>query len=233
MASCGKEGAKREKKCNQYRDEGYSDCTQTRDDGQSSCDRWDKDCCDWFPCSVACKIVTWICGAWVWIANIVCVAWEWVKNIVCVGWVWIITGICIAVDAVVTVAGAIFETLESLAGWVLSAIGFVIEFVLSIPIVGRVLGWVLAAFQTVFWLAAGVADTIAGLLGLRPEKKLRVCTIILADENGRPIVPAATVVPWLQKAVDVYKEEANVRVMPVAPFQYASGFAGNFTVTEE
>ncbi len=232
MPSCIGFGQRREKKCNQYRDEGYSSCKQYEDDGYNSCDRWDRNCCDWWPCSWGCKIISWICAGWVWISNIVCVAWEWIKNIVCVGWTWVTTGICILVDVVTTVAGAIFETIESLAGWVLSAIGFVIEFILSIPIVGRALGWILAAVQTVVWLAAGVVDTIAGLLGIRPEKKLRVCTIVLADENGKPIVSAATVVPWLQKAVDVYKQEANVRILPLGPFGYSSGFAGDATVTE-
>ena len=216
-----------------YRDEGYDSCKEYRDDGHNSCDRWDEDCCDWWPCSWGCKVISWICAAWIWISNIVCVGWEWIKNVVCVGWTWVTTGICIAADAVVTVAGFFLETLESLVGWVISAFGWVIEFILSIPIIGRILGWIQAGVQTVYWFVVGIIDTIAGLFGIRPEKKLRLCTIILADENGQPIVTAATVVPWLQRAVDVFKEEANVRVTPVGPFQYTSGFGGNATVTED
>jgi hypothetical protein len=127
----------------------------------------------------------------------------------------------------------VFETLESIFGWVVSAIGWVIEFVLSIPIIGRAVGWLLAIVQTLFWGWVGILDTIAGLLGIRPEKKLRVCTVILSDENGQPTVAEASVLPWLQRAVDVYKEEANVRIIPVGPFQYASGFSGNRTVTDD
>jgi hypothetical protein len=233
MGKCLEWGQRREKKCTEYRDDGYDSCKEYRDDGYSSCDRWSEDCCDWWPCSWGCEIISWICVAWIWISNIVCVVWEWIKNVVCVAWTWVTTGICIAADVIVAVAGVIVETFESILGWVLSAVAFVIEILLSIPYVGRVIAWILAAFQTIVWLVFGIIDTIAGFLGIRPEKKLRVCTIVLADENGAPIVLAATVVPWLQKAADVYRQEANVRIVPVAPFHYRTGFADDETVTED
>jgi hypothetical protein len=163
----------------------------------------------------------------------VCVFAVWISNLVCVLWVVISTAICVAVDVVVTVLGAIVDTLESIFGWILSAIAVLIEFILSIPIVGRLLGWILAAYQTWFWFGAGIVDTIAGVLGIRPEKKLRICTIILADENGQSIVPASTVVPWLQQAIDVYKREANVRVMLGEPFHYTTGFDNSETATTD
>ena len=62
------------------------------------------------------------------------------------------------------ILGAILGTLESIFGWILSAIAFVIEFILSIPIIGRLIGWVLAAVETVVWFVVGIADTIAGIL---------------------------------------------------------------------
>jgi hypothetical protein len=85
---------------------------------------------------------------------------------------------------------------------------------LTVPVIGRFIGWVLNIAQTVWWFFVGLLDTVAGVVGIRPEKKMRVCAIILADENGKPIVPASTLVPWLQKAVDAYRQEANVRIIP-------------------
>ena len=232
MSKCTDSGAKVKGDCVKTHDDGFESCGEYRDDGYNACDRWDKNCCDWWPCSWACKIISWVCTGWFWISNVVCVFMVWISKIVCIAWSYIITAVCVAVDVIVMVAGAVIETLESLVGWVLSAIAFVIEFILSIPIIGRLVAWVLAVVQTIVWLVVGFWDTIAGLLGIRPEKKLRICTIILADESGQPIVSAAAVVPWLQKAMDVFKEEANVRVVPVAPFQYSSAFADNATVTE-
>lgn len=233
MGKCIDWGGEREKKCDQYRDEGYDDCKERRDEGYNDCDRWDQNCCDWWPCSMVCEIVSVLCGAWVWVTNIVCVVWIWVSNIVCIAWVWVTTGICVGADVVTAIIGAVLETLESILGWVLSAIAFVIEAILSVPILGRLLGWLLGLAQTIYLVAIGIFDSAAGLIGIRPEKKLRICTIILADESGTPIISAAAVVPWLQNAVRIFKQEANVRVLPVKPFQYSTGFNDDETVTED
>jgi len=136
-------------------------------------------------------------------------------------------------NGIVMVLGAIIETLESIVGWVLSAVAFLIELVLSVPIIGRLLAWILGIVQMIYLFVLGILDTIIEWCGLRPEKKLRVCTIILADENGQPVTSAGTVVPMLQKAIDVFKQEANVRVVPVGPFHYTSPFGSNETASED
>lgn len=82
-------------KCTETRDKGYRQCDQYRDEGYNSCSRWDSQCCDWWPCSWACKLITWVCVAWYWISNIVCVVWHWVSNIVCVAWQWVFSTICV------------------------------------------------------------------------------------------------------------------------------------------
>ena len=82
--------------CSRYEDNGYNSCSRYEDRGYNSCAEWKKNCCDWWPCSWACEIISWFCVAWVWISNIVCVAWVWVSNIVCVAWVWISNIVCVA-----------------------------------------------------------------------------------------------------------------------------------------
>lgn len=239
MDGCTGFFSRRAERCAEYRDNGYPACKEHRDNGYRACDRWDKDCCDWAPCSWACKAFTWVCVAWTWVTNLGCVAWVWIQDVVCTAWVWITTGVCIGIDTIVAVAGAAWHTLESVLGWALSAIGFVIELVLSIPGVGRLIAWALAIVQSLVWSGVGLVDTIAGLIGIRPEKKLRVCAIVLHDENGRPLtsmagtaITAATMVPWLQRAVEVFRREANVRIIPVAPFHYTTGFDANESVDE-
>lgn len=93
--------------CVQTRDDGYQQCTQTRDDGYQQCSRyedqgystcgnWAQNCCDWWPCSWACDVVTAVCIAWVWISNVVCVAWTWVSNVICIASVWVPYIVCVA-----------------------------------------------------------------------------------------------------------------------------------------
>jgi hypothetical protein len=240
MPTCLKWGERQTQKCTEYRDQGHNDCQQYQDQGYNACSNWDKNCCDWWPCSWGCKIISWVCVAWYWVSNVVCVAWFWVADVVCVAWAVVTTAVCVIWDTAVTVVGAVIETVESIVGWVLSAVAFVIELFLTIPILGRLINWILDVVLTVVWFLAGLADTVLGFFGIRPEKKLRVCSIILSDENGKPLtdengkpLTAAWMVPKLQQAIDVLRQEANVRVIDSGPFHYSSGHGGAETATED
>lgn len=80
--------------CSRYEDQGYSACQRYEDQGYNSCAEWRRQCCDWWPCSWACELISWLCVAWVWVSNLVCVAWVWVSNLVCVAWTWITSRVC-------------------------------------------------------------------------------------------------------------------------------------------
>lgn len=218
MPSCIQWGEERHQECTQTADQGYNECTQTRDEGY-------RNCCDWWPCS-------WLCDAWVWISNIVCVAWTWVSNVVCVAWTWVTTAVCIVWDVVTTVVNAILVTLESILGWVLSAIAFIVELILAIPVVGPLLRWALNLITHVVSIIFGLVDAGLGLIGIRPEKLLRVCTVILKDEKGNPVATVDFAKAQLQVAVDLYKRDANVRIVPLGPFKYSTGFADAETVDD-
>ena len=82
--------------CLEWATERHEECVEWRDDGYEGCDAWDSRCCDWWPCSWACKVVTWFCVAWVWVSNLVCVAWNVITTTFCVVW-----------DVVTTVINAI------------------------------------------------------------------------------------------------------------------------------
>ena len=62
---------------------------------------------------------------------------------------------------------------------------------------------------------------------------LRVCVILMKDERGNPVAQVSDIVDELQAAIDIFKQEANVRLIRSAPFQYDSGFAGNETATAD
>jgi hypothetical protein len=210
MSKCLVWGEERTKECSEYRDNGYSKCSD-----------WDKNCCDWWPCSWGCKIVSWFCVAWVWVSSLVCVA-----------WVWITTAVCLVWDVVTTIVNVIITTIESIIGWILDALAFIIELIFEIPFLGRFIKWLWNLITTIFWTLIGLGDIILGFLGIRPEKKLRICTIILRDEKGTPVASKAYVVELLQRAVKILRDEANVRLVRLAPFEYDSGFADDETVDE-
>lgn len=216
MPACIQWGEERHQECTQTADQGYNECTQSRDQGY-------RDCCDWAPCS-------WFCDAWVWISNVVCVAWTWVSNVVCVAWTWVTTAICVVWDVVTAIVNAVIVTLESIFGWVLSAIAFVVELLEMIPILGTLIRWIVNGISWIVAIGVGLIDAGLGLIGIRPEKILRVCTVILSDEKGNPVGSVDNAVAMLQLAADVYKRDANIRLVPSRPFYYVSGFGGAETV---
>jgi hypothetical protein len=92
---CGRYEDRGYSACRQYEDRGYSACQRYEDRGYNSCREWRRNCCDWWPCSWACEIISWVCFAWVWISNLVCVAWVWISNLVCTAWVWVTSLACV------------------------------------------------------------------------------------------------------------------------------------------
>ena len=174
------------KVCTEHVTEAYEECTQWADHGYSECAQWGRKCCTWWPCSWACKVVSWICMATVWIANVVCVAWETIKTVYCVAWL-------------------VFQV-------VLAAVGLLVEAILSIPIVGRLINELLNVVTEVVWRIVGWFDAVLGAIGITPLKKLRICIIILGDEHG-PVSDVATLTPAIDEATRIFRDAANVHLI--------------------
>ncbi len=208
--------------CIEWAEERIEECNEWRDEGHNECDEWDSRCCTWWPCNWFCRLITWICVGLVWIAN-------WV----CVGWTLITTAVCILWEVVNTIVNAILVTLESIFGWLISALAYVLEVLMRIPGLGAFIRWLLNAISFLIHTLGSVSDFVLGGLGVRPEKKLRICTVILRDENGTPVADAPYAVDLLQVAVDIFMRDANVRLIPSQPFRYSTGFSPSETVSEE
>jgi hypothetical protein len=94
-ASCARYEEQSYQTCSRYEDQGYNACDRYEDRGYNACREWKKNCCDWWPCSWACEIISWFCVAWVWVSHWVCVAWIWVSHLVCVAWTWVTHLVCV------------------------------------------------------------------------------------------------------------------------------------------
>jgi hypothetical protein len=175
------------KVCVDWAEESYQECAEWQDQGYNSCDQWDANCCDWWPCSWACKIITWVCIAWVWVSNVVCVLWTTITTLVCIAW-----------EIVVTV---------------LAAVGIIIELILSIPIIGRLLDEILNIVTAIIWRVVSIPDSILTVIGITPLKKIRLCIIILRDEDGVPTATEAGLQPAISAAQDIFRDQANVEVI--------------------
>jgi hypothetical protein len=228
---CAKERDEGHDNCTDNRDEGYSDCTQKEDKGYS-------ECCDWWPCSWACDAMTWIenivCVLWTWVQNMVCYAWEWVKNIVCVAWKYITRFVCIVADgfsSFLNLLAAVIDVVLSIVGGV---IAFIVDIITSLPFIGRVIEWILNAAKTLIYASISWPDAILTLLGIMPEKKLKLLVIIQRDSERKPVVNDLNVVYRdIQYLINTFRAEMNIRVLPTNLFMYKSAFADDAVSLED
>lgn len=214
---CSRKAEQVRERCVEERDEGYNACTQTREERQ-------KNCCTWIPCSWACKAWHWVvsvvCVAWEWISNVVCVVWETIKEVVCVAWVVLPAIACAVLDAVSAALGAIVALIEAALNWAWSVVGLIVDIFLAIPIIGRVISWLLEAGKAVFNAIISLPDAALTVLGIMPEKKLRLGVIIMKDVHGRWVASESDVLRAVQCTINIYRQQLNVRVLPIRYAQY-------------
>jgi hypothetical protein len=188
--------------CLEYNEDRTQTCNDWEDQGYNDCSSWNP----WF--------------AWI------CIGWTWVSHVVCVGYTWVTTSVCVLWDTTVTVIDAIGVTLEGIGlGWILNAIAAAIGFIFAIPVIGPIIQWVWNVALTIVSAILSIPDIIGYTLGIRPQKKLRVCAIILVDAKGNPVAANADVVNALNTAIGIYFREMNVVIIRSAPFQYTTGFS--------
>ena len=105
---------------------------------------------------------------------------------------------------------------------VLNFLAVVVGLILSIPIIGRLIGLIWHGLIDLFWRIISLLDVLAGIFGLHLPKKLRVCIIILIDEKRNPMATAASLQPDIDKAKQIYKDTCNVKFIVSAIHTLAS-----------
>ena len=131
----------------------------------------------------------------------------------------------VVVDIATTIVNAVVETLEStVIAWVGGLIGAIIGGILTIPYFGRFINWILQIIKTIIWRLVGIVDFGLSLIGILPEKKMRICVIALKDSIDY-FATEAEILNNLDNLIQVFKDEANVRVVSSAPFQYNTPFS--------
>ena len=127
-------------------------------------------------------------------------------------------------DAVTMLLSAVVVTVESLLAPPLNGIAWIANMLFSIPIIGLILQ---VSLRCVHVFAAAIAvslEVFVCRLRILPEKRLRLRVIILRDENGMPACEPTAVIPHINKAIQLFKRYANIRIIPVRPFMYTSPF---------
>jgi hypothetical protein len=83
----------------------------------------------------------------------------------------------------------------------------------SIPYLGRITALIWRGLIDLFWRVISLPDVILGLIGVYPQKKMRIAVIALVGEGLEPVVKMDKLKESVKDTVETYLEAANVRVI--------------------
>lgn len=124
--------------------------------------------------------------------------------------VWVVVRIVTWV--VVTVGKWVARVVCEVVSLVLDVVAFVVNLILSIPIIGAIIRTILNWITEIVWRIVGLVDFFASLAGIRPEKRLYV-GVVIPRKDGKPIATAEEIQPQIDKAAQIYKDLCNVKLV--------------------
>lgn len=133
--------------------------------------------------------------------------------------------LALTVEAVAAALGPAVEALDATVGWLLSAALFPIEALLGVPYIGRGPALLLRVAVTLFWTAIGLPDAVLAVLGVLPEKRLRLWILLPGGEREFASSERARLLQSLKVAGRILRREANVRLVPALSSHWEYAFS--------
>ncbi len=113
---------------------------------------------------------------------------------------------------VVTVGKWVTRVVCETANFVLDVVGFIVELILSIPIIGGIIRTILNWVTEIVWRLVGLIDFLASLAGIRPRKKMYF-GVVAPSVRGVPIVTDADIQRQVDAAVNFYDQTCNINLI--------------------
>lgn len=124
--------------------------------------------------------------------------------------VWVVVKVVVWV--VVTVGKWVTRIVCEVVNFVLDVVGFIVNLILSIPIIGGIIRTILNWVTEIIWRLVGLFDFVASLLGFRPRKKMYF-GVIVPSVDGVQIVPDADIQRQVDAAVAFYDATCNINLI--------------------
>ena len=172
--------------CNGIQCTAFTNCNSIQCTSFTGCSWWN------VPCHVAraaCLAAFAVARAACWVARGACEVAAAAAQAAC----WVARAACDAAAAVaraacIAAAALVLATCE-IVSVVLDAIGFIVELILSIPIIGGIIRTVLNWVTEIIWRAVGFLDFLASLAGIRPRKRMYFGVVVpsvnsIPDRSG-------------------------------------------------
>lgn len=95
---------------------------------------------------------------------------------------------------------------------VLDIVGFIVELILSIPVIGGIIRTILNWLTEIIWRLVGLIDFLGSLVGIRPRKKMYFGAVI-PSIDGAPIAPDSEVMRQVNATIAFYDSTCNINMI--------------------
>ncbi|MDP3642921.1 MAG: hypothetical protein Q8S54_06980 [Bacteroidota bacterium] len=113
---------------------------------------------------------------------------------------------------IVTVGKWVTRIVCEVVNVILDVVGFIVNLVLSIPIIGGILRTILNWVTEIIWRIVGLIDFVGSLLGIRPRKKMYF-GVVVPSVGGVQIVPVVDIMRQVNSAIAFYDTTCNINLI--------------------
>lgn len=113
---------------------------------------------------------------------------------------------------IVTVGKWVARIVCEFVGLVLDVVGFIVELILSIPIIGGIIRTVLNWVTEIIWRLVGLIDFFGSLVGIRPRKKMYF-GVVVPKVDGVAIAPDVDIQRQVDAVVRFYDTNCNINMI--------------------
>jgi len=124
--------------------------------------------------------------------------------------VWVVVRVVTWV--LVTVGKWVGRLVCEIVNVILDAVAFVVNLILSIPVLGGIIRTILNWVTEIIWRLVGLLDFLGSLVGIRPRKKMYLGAIV-PSVDGTPIVSDTEIQRQVDAAVAFYDQTCNINVI--------------------
>lgn len=175
--------------CNNIQCNSFTNCNGIQCNSFTGCSWWNA------PCHIArgaCLVAAALARAACWVARTACVVAAEVARIACI------------------VAAGVARAACELVNFVIDIVGFLVELILSIPIIGGIIRTILNWVTEIIWRIVGLFDFLASLAGIRLRKKMYFGVIV---PPITPIASDADIMRQVNATITFYDQTCNINMI--------------------
>jgi hypothetical protein len=113
---------------------------------------------------------------------------------------------------IVTVGKWVTRVVCEIVNFVLDVVGFIVDLILSIPVIGGIIRTILNWLTEIIWRLVGLIDFLGSLVGIRPRKKMYF-GVVVPSIGGAPIAPDSEVMRQVNATISFYDTTCNINMI--------------------